>query len=179
MREIKKYIEEYIILHWNNINVYGRLVCARHCVKLNCITCINSFDCLIKCLLKEYTEAFFFSLYRVDSRGGWWERRNKIDTWGKQMLIKFTEIFIQEAREIGWECDANHGSVHIYCVDLVPQNDSYLRLKWIDLLLFPLQNKKDWRESPRLCSGAEYVSWQPVGWRVAALVLMTQQGPLY
>lgn len=76
------------------------LLCTRHCVK--CVTCINSFDCsLIKCLLKEYPEAS-----PTPSAQGWFQRRlvGKEETkiFGeKQMLVKFIEIFIQEAREIG------------------------------------------------------------------------------
>lgn len=67
---------------------------------MGCLLCINSFDCsLIKCLLKEYPEAS-----PTPSAQDWFQRRlvGKEETfWEKQMLIKFIEIFTQEAREIG------------------------------------------------------------------------------
>lgn len=37
---------------------------------------INSFDCYsVKCLLKEYIEAFIFSVHSLDFRGGWEEEK--------------------------------------------------------------------------------------------------------
>lgn len=57
-------------------------------------------------MLREYTEAFF-SLAQ-----GWFQRKLvgkediKCHMLGeKQMLIKFTEIFVQEAREIEYDAD--------------------------------------------------------------------------
>ena len=84
----------------------GCFLCARYCV--NCITCINS----VKCLLKEYTEAFP-PLHKVDFQGRQVGKEEiKCILGEKQTLIKFTETFVQEAREI--ESDANRWAQFIF-----------------------------------------------------------------
>lgn len=147
------------------------MLCARHCV--NCITCINLFDYFINCLLKEYTEAFFFFLAQC-----WFQRKLvwkevKYDMAGENQLNSQRYSYKKPENRLKVWC-RSLGSVHVCCFDLVPQNDSYFRLKWTDLFIFSFWNENDWRKSPRLCSGPKYVS-QPLRWRVAFIV---QQGPL-
>lgn len=110
----------------------GSFLCARHWV--NYITFIDS----IKCLPKEYTEAFhsppppyLAQGWFPEEAGG--KRRYKICDWGRASGYELhRNLQMRSQRNRSW-CKSL-GSFHIGYFDLVSQNDSWFRLKWTNLL---------------------------------------------